>query len=133
MVRFKNRHLLVEFISPSNLKTNLQPNPTPQVNEPSNSAGGVGDIDSENEDDLPILPSIPFMVPLPDQSISLKLGDESGSVIFRAIRTNVVDVFGDEGWGRLASSFKGRLTSPLLILLHIITSSVTNVREESRG
>ena len=37
----------------------------------------------------------------------LNLGDDGGSVIYRAVRGSIQEVYGDEGWGRVASSFKG--------------------------
>lgn len=72
---------------------------------------GDDDGDDDDEDGLPMLPPIPFLVPSTSESERLKLGDEGGSTIYRAIRQNVLDVFGDEGWGRVSSSFKGMSAS----------------------
>lgn len=115
MVRFKNRHLLVEFISPSSLGSSLSKKSVVGANEAisiSIPAGPNPDEVDEDEDDLlPVLPSIPFMVPHTDLSGQLRLGEDGASAVFKAVRTNVLDVFGDEGWGRLASSFKGEVAS----------------------
>lgn len=108
MVRFKNRHILVEFLSPNSITSNIS-NPNLRPNEPSSSTFGADadDLDDDNEDVLPVLPLVPFVVPLPDLSGQLRLGDDGSSAVFKAVRANVLDCFGDEGWGRLASSFKG--------------------------
>jgi ribonuclease P/MRP protein subunit POP5 len=54
------------------------------------------------------IPDIPFLLPpIPDPS-SLKDGEEGGKAIYRAVRDMVQDVFGDEGWGRVSSSFRGQ-------------------------
>jgi ribonuclease P/MRP protein subunit POP5 len=102
MVRFKNRHILVEFLQPSAL--------LPAINTPA-SLTPLSETDSadEDEDFLQQIPEIPFLLPLSniDGSESrLKLGDEGGGAIYRAIRGIVQDVYGDEGWGRISSSFK---------------------------
>lgn len=106
MVRFKNRHLLVEFISSDSLSPNID---SAVISGPNDPAPGPDDDDEDDDDDaLPVLPLVPFAVPHPDLSGQLKLGDDGSSVVFRAVRANVLDIFGDEGWGRLASSFKGQ-------------------------
>ena len=102
MVRFKNRHILVEFLQP-------------HLMDPSFSASSFStpniDLEVEDEEDvLPLIPDIPFLLPLPSVNGAeqrLKLGDEGGGSIYRAIRNLVQEVYGDEGWGRIASSFKG--------------------------
>lgn len=113
MVRFKNRHLLVEFLTPSTDSPSLLPLRTlPVLAHPTEPTEDF----SDGEDELTPIPPLPFLVPHHDPSISrLKLGDEGGGVIFRAIRGIIQEVFGDEGWGRVASSFKGPLSFfPLL-------------------
>lgn len=103
MVRFKNRQILVEFLQPHLL------DPSFSVTPLSNSPQDVEDFEDEDEV-LPQIPEIPFLLPLPGTNgtdARLKLGDESGGTIYRAIRGIVQDVYGDEGWGRIASSFKG--------------------------
>lgn len=108
MVRFKNRHILVEFLQPSLLSPSFQsssPLQPPLTDD--------YDDDDEDEGMLQQIPEIPFMLPLSSldgTKGSLKLGDEGGSAIYRAIRSVVQDVYGDEGWGRISSSFKGELT-----------------------
>jgi len=104
MVRFKNRHILVEFLQPSSLSPAFD-TPT-SLSEPTE----LETLD-EDEDFLQQIPEIPFLLPLPGSDGSqskLKLGDEGGSAIYRAIRGIVQDVYGDEGWGRISSSFKGK-------------------------
>lgn len=123
MVRFKNRHLLVEFVSPASFTPNIGTSPTGANNPP---ALGPDDIDDDNEDVLPVLPLLPFVVPHPDLSGQIKLGEDGASVVFRAVRANVLDCFGDEGWGRLASSFKGGLYCVILSLYQAWSYSVLN-------
>lgn len=107
MVRFKNRHLLVEFISTDQLQSNISSS-IPGLSHPIPHLPNTDDLEEEEDDvDLPILPSLPFMLPISDQSKQLRLGDEGGGVIYKAVRSNVLEIFGDEGWGRLSSSFKG--------------------------
>jgi len=106
MVRFKNRHILVEFLQPSLLAPSFQS--TSALQPPDSD----DDLDDDDEDILQQIPEIPFMLPLSSldgTKGSLKLGDEGGSAIYRAIRSIVQDVYGDEGWGRISSSFKGTL------------------------
>lgn len=95
MVRFKNRHLLVEFIDPSSVST-FPSAPVPPLPE-------LEEFDGEEE--LAQIPDLPFVLPL-DGSQQL-LGEDGSSKIYKAVRGVVQDVFGDEGWGRVASSFKG--------------------------
>jgi ribonuclease P/MRP protein subunit POP5 len=110
MVRFKNRHMLVEFLSPAFCVPNIDDpspgNPNAALPIPTADEGGA---DEDSDDMLPVLPLVPFMVPNPSLSGHLQLGDDGASAVFRAVRANVLDCFGDEGWGRLASSFKGEL------------------------
>ena len=119
MVRFKNRHLLVEFLTPSTHSSTIQLSgrsepsiiPSTPVLDPRISND---DDDDEEDDILSPIPSVPFLVP--NQNIAssqLKLGDEGTGVIFRAIRSIIQEVFGDEGWGRVAASFKGNYQSLL--------------------
>ena len=122
MVRFKNRHLLIEFLSPQSLSSTITiAAPTAQSDLDALNPNGVdnadGDEEEEDDDDdtdLPLLPTVPFLVPITDESTRLKLGDESGSTVYRAIKQNILDVFGDEGWGRVSSSLKG-----MSVLAHI--------------
>jgi ribonuclease P/MRP protein subunit POP5 len=120
MVRFKNRHLLVEFLSPQSLVPTVTisnpagPNDLEemQLNGNADADGGDGEAEDDDEDDgLPLLPTIPFLAPSIGEHERLKLGDESGSTIYRAIKQSLLDVFGDEGWGRVSSSFKGPYNS----------------------
>ena len=103
MVRFKNRHLLVEFL---NLST-CSPTVSGTVSAlPISPTAGFTDPDDE-DDELSPIPPLPFLVPGHDPtSARLKLGDEGGGHIFRVIRSVIQEVFGDEGWARVASSFK---------------------------
>jgi ribonuclease P/MRP protein subunit POP5 len=119
MVRFKNRNLLVEFLTPSALSPTDAISPDTQtasssVSRPAALADDKGDNGiheddwDEDEEDLAPLPRIPFMLPLHGESSPyLNLGNEGGGVIYKALRGVIMDVFGDEGWGRVASSFKG--------------------------
>jgi ribonuclease P/MRP protein subunit POP5 len=105
MVRFKNRHILVEFLQPHLLDPSFaHPVSLPAVDP-------LDELDDfDDEDVLPRIPEIPFLLPLPsiDGSESrLKLGDEGGGSVYRAVRGVIQEVYGDEGWGRMASSFKG--------------------------
>ena len=120
MVRFKNRHLLVEFLQPSSLLPAFGPSPSvpPQLDEKVDGDGNGSDHgdggDGEDDEDDEMLhrqPELPFLVPLPDMDHAqarLKFGDEGGATIYRAVRGVVQEVFGDEGWGRIAPSFKGK-------------------------
>jgi ribonuclease P/MRP protein subunit POP5 len=108
MVRFKNRHLLVEFLQPSQ----LSPSFSAQASLPELEV--LDDNDLDDDDVLPQIPIIPFLLPLPSVDGSeprLKAGDEGGGAIFKTVRGIVQDVYGDEGWGRIASSFKGQKAS----------------------
>ena len=105
MVRFKNRYLIVEFLQPSTS--------TPQIDSsrrsidlPAQEDGESEDDEDEDEDEVARIPNIPFLLPpIPDLKY-LKDGDEGGKGIYRAVRGMVQDVFGDEGWGRISSSFR---------------------------
>ena len=121
MVRFKNRHLLVEFLSPQSLSStfniagqsgqaDLGPNSlADDADEDDNDNDDEDEDDDDGDGELPLLPAVPFLVPTTEEGSRLKLGDESGSVIYRAIKQSILDVFGDEGWGRVSSSFKGMI------------------------
>lgn len=114
MVRFKNRYLIVELLRPSESAPQLFSQPP----EFSSTRAGLekteitGDDDEDDNDDdedvaLARIPDLPFLLPpIPDVS-SLKDSDEGGKSFYRAVRDNVQDVFGDEGWGRVSSSFRG--------------------------
>ncbi|WVQ71061.1 hypothetical protein IAR50_000586 [Cryptococcus sp. DSM 104548] len=121
MVRFKNRYLLVEFLIPGSLNPSLS-SAQPVDFGPSSAEvpTQTGDeSESEDEDELLPIPTLPFMLPavLPE----LKAGDkdEGGQVVYRAIKSLVLSVFGDEGWGRIASSFRVIYHSPLTTLTFI--------------
>lgn len=127
MVRFKNRHLLVEFIDVSA----LSPFPAPaSVGAPRPKRTGVrgveGDEDGDEDDDednkeeddddegldldgpedeVAPLASVPFMAAQP--SSAPLFGEEGTGAIYKAVRATVQAVFGDEGWGRVGSSFRG--------------------------
>ncbi len=103
MVRFKNRHLLVEFLTPSSLLPTLNPIPlakptssdhsTDKLTNSVNPTGRIyenADIKDEGDDDdeygdgdgedgemIPI-PSIPFMIPL-DNDRRLDLSGDGAS------------------------------------------------------
>lgn len=110
MVRFKNRHLLVEFLVPSQLDPALGSQA---------SLGGANNLDPESDDDddediergdpdsLSLAPRIPFLVPGGNGASPPRLSDEGGKTIYDAVKRIVQEVFGDEGWGRLSSSFRG--------------------------
>jgi ribonuclease P/MRP protein subunit POP5 len=103
MVRFKNRYLIVEFLQPSTSTPQLDSNPLPVELQQED------DEESEDEEDeLTRIPIIPFLLPpIPDLK-SLKDGEEGGKGIYKAVRGMVQDVFGDEGWGRISSSFRSK-------------------------
>ena len=113
MVRFKNRLLLVEFLQPSSLTSNITSTKSSSLapfDQADTAKQDEEDVDMDDEDVKISQPTLPFLLPLPsvDGSKSmLGLGDDAGSIIFRAIRSSIQEVFGDEGWGRIASSFKG--------------------------
>ena len=101
MVRFKNRYLIVEFLQPSLSTPQVEFRPPPtEIQE---------DVDEESEDEedeLTRIPIIPFLLPpIPDLK-NLRDGEEGGKGIYKAVRGMVQDVFGDEGWGRISSSFR---------------------------
>ncbi|WVW82158.1 hypothetical protein I302_104164 [Kwoniella bestiolae CBS 10118] len=122
MVRFKNRYLLVEFLVPSTFIPTI-PNPPRHLSE--EEALNFDEDDQHDEEDeeeedeegdvLSPIPKIPFLVP--SSPPALGIGDEQ--VIYKAIRGSVQDVFGDEGWGRVASSFRVIYHSPLTSLTFI--------------
>lgn len=105
MVRFKNRYLIVEFLQPSTSKPQVdsfQQQILPDIEDDSE------DDDDEDEEEIKRIPQIPFLLPpIPDLS-RLKEGEEAGKGIYKAVRMMVQDVFGDEGWGRISSSFRSR-------------------------
>ncbi|EIW72639.1 hypothetical protein M231_06539 [Tremella mesenterica] len=109
MVRFKNRYLLVEFLNPSSLSLLPTTQTTDHKHQP------IDDSDSDDEY-IPVpLPGAVFLYPtLPNGGLGL--GEDGGQVIYRSTRNQIVEVFGDEGWGRVASSFKVIYHSPLTSL-----------------
>lgn len=101
MVRFKNRYLIVEFLQPSTSTPQVESRPPPiEIQDDE-------DEESEDEEDeLTRIPIIPFLLPpIPDLK-NLRDGEEGGKGIYKAVRGMVQDVFGDEGWGRISSSFR---------------------------
>ncbi|OCF55585.1 hypothetical protein L486_07069 [Kwoniella mangroviensis CBS 10435] len=124
MVRFKNRYLLVEFLIPSTLNPTI-PNPTSQLSEEEalnlnlkyTPQQADEEVDDEEDDEMGLsaIPKIPFLVPT-SQPV-LGIGDEQ--VIYKAVRGCIQDVFGDEGWARVASSFRVIYHSPLTTLTFI--------------
>ncbi|WWD09280.1 hypothetical protein V865_007403 [Kwoniella europaea PYCC6329] len=126
MVRFKNRYLLVEFLIPSTLTPTI-PNPTQLSEEealnlyleynPQQAAEEDEDGDDEDDDEIGLsaIPKIPFVVPTSQPALGI--GDEQ--VIYKAVRGCIQDVFGDEGWARVASSFRVIYHSPLTTLTFI--------------
>ena len=130
MVRFKNRYLIIEFLQPSTSTVQLFPQTLGAG--PSSRPLDV-DIDTEQEDDdddeeeglegLARIPEIPFLLPpIPDLA-AMKDGEEGGKSVYRAVRDMVQDVFGDEGWGRVSSSFRGQ-SDPVLLVLYSIPYSL---------
>lgn len=108
MVRFKNRYLIVEFLQPSTSTPQLEIKPLPIEQEEEEESE-----DEDEEDELTRIPIIPFLLPpIPDLK-NLKDGEEGGKGIYKAVRGMVQDVFGDEGWGRISSSFRIIYHSPL--------------------
>jgi ribonuclease P/MRP protein subunit POP5 len=102
MVRFKNRYLIVEFLQPSTSTPQLEFKPLPIEQEEEEEE----EEDEGEEDELTRIPIIPFLLPpIPDLK-NLKDGEEGGKGIYKAVRGMVQDVFGDEGWGRISSSFR---------------------------
>jgi ribonuclease P/MRP protein subunit POP5 len=101
MVRFKNRYLIVEFLQPSTSTPHLEFNRPPvEIQEEEEEES------EDEEDELTRIPIIPFLLPpIPDLK-NLKDGEEGGKGIYKAVRGMVQDVFGDEGWGRISSSFR---------------------------
>ena len=108
MVRFKNRYLIVEFLQPSTSTPQLDfTRPPIQVQEEEDEES------DEEEDELSRIPIIPFLLPpIPDLK-NLKDGEEGGKGIYKAVRGMVQDVFGDEGWGRISSSFRSNSPTAL--------------------
>jgi ribonuclease P/MRP protein subunit POP5 len=104
MVRFKNRYLIVEFLQPSTSTPQLNFNPLPIESQEEEEESE--DESEDEEDELSRIPIIPFLLPpIPDLK-NLKDGEEGGKGIYKAVRGMVQDVFGDEGWGRISSSFR---------------------------
>jgi ribonuclease P/MRP protein subunit POP5 len=104
MVRFKNRYIIVEFLQPS---TSIPQVESIHSHQPIDLEEDSEDDDEDEEDDLHRIPQIPFLLPpIPDLN-RLKEGEEAGKGIYKAVRMMVQDVFGDEGWGRISSSFRG--------------------------
>lgn len=105
MVRFKNRYLIVEFLQPSTSKPQVDSfhhQILPDLEDDSE------DDDDEDEEEIKRIPQIPFLLPpIPDLN-RLKEGEEAGKGIYKAVRMMVQDVFGDEGWGRISSSFRSK-------------------------
>lgn len=122
MVRFKYRHLLVEFIDPSALAP-LPSLPLPSAPPPPTRLGNEDDDDDEWEDggeeELARIPSLPFVLPL---NTSPLFGDEGTGAVYKAVRGMCQAVFGDEGWGRVSSSFKGESAGCVRSLLEVVRS-----------
>ena len=105
MVRFKNRYLIVEFLKPSTSTPQID---SSRLNIPIDLQDDSDDDDDEDEDEIKRILQIPFLLPpIPDLN-RLKEGEEAGKGIYKAVRMMVQDVFGDEGWGRISSSFRSR-------------------------
>lgn len=141
MVRFKNRYLIVELLNPASATLQVDPSssagPSYQPIEVDDDDEDGGD-EEDDADELARIPDTPFLLPaIPDLN-KLKDGDEGGKGIYRATRDMVQDVFGDEGWGRVSSSFRSkpsrympvprnRLT-PSLVVYHSPLTTITLVR-----
>jgi ribonuclease P/MRP protein subunit POP5 len=105
MVRFKNRYLIVEFLQPSTSTPQVEFTRPPIQVQDDEDEHEHEDADDE-EDELTRIPIIPFLLPpIPDLK-NLKDGEEGGKGRYKAVRGMVQDVFGDEGWGRISSSFR---------------------------
>jgi ribonuclease P/MRP protein subunit POP5 len=107
MVRFKNRYVIVEFLQPSAS--------TPQLDHSQRAiAQAIQEDFSDDEDEeedgdtLTRIPDIPFLLPPIPGLGRLRDSDDAGKGIYKAVRGMVQDVFGDEGWGRISSSFRGK-------------------------
>ncbi|ORY29020.1 ribonuclease P/MRP protein subunit, partial [Naematelia encephala] len=130
MVRFKNRFLLVEFLSPSDLvpstSTSASSSTTPSSKPNTSEHLTTSYLDGNDEELIPLVPIVPFLLPRlnPIPQIRGKgdggNGNGDSASIFRAIRGIIQDVFGDEGWGRVASSFK--------VVYHSTLTSITILR-----
>lgn len=92
MVRFKNRYLLAEFLDAGSLVPFPDPIAAPAIDE---------QFHDNDDEALARLPELPFAHLTPP-----RLPDE-GAGLYKAVRQKVQEVFGDEGWGRVASSFRG--------------------------
>lgn len=101
MVRFKNRYLLAEFLDAASISPFPEPPAQPM------------DLDfgfTANDDDDEALARIPE---LPFAHLSPPTLPDEGAGLYKAVRQVVQQVFGDEGWGRVASSFRGELLHSL--------------------
>ncbi|WOO84795.1 Ribonuclease P/MRP protein subunit POP5 [Vanrija pseudolonga] len=121
MVRFKYRNLLVEFLDPGAVAPFPPAPPTLDLDEEDAmngdiAADGDGGAPDDPEDELLPTPAVPFVLPLPEAAAKPLLGDDASSAIFRAIKGSVQAVFGDEGWGRVASSLRVIYSSPYTTL-----------------
>jgi ribonuclease P/MRP protein subunit POP5 len=132
MVRFKNRYLIVEFLQPSTSTPQLEFKPLPIEQEEEEEE----EEDEGEEDELTRIPIIPFLLPpIPDLK-NLKDGEEGGKGIYKAVRGMVQDVFGDEGWGRISSSFRSKSSFPvrhgdgelIIVIYHSPLTSMTLIR-----
>jgi len=132
MVRFKNRYLIVEFLQPSTSTPQLEINRPPIEIQDEESE----DEDEDEEDELTRIPIIPFLLPpIPDLK-NLKDGEEGGKGIYKAVRGMVQDIFGDEGWGRISSSFRSNSSFParhrdgelMIVIYHSPLTSMTLIR-----
>lgn len=110
MVRFKNRYLIVEFLQPSTSKPQLDRSQQRAVDQAVQDDLSDDEDEGDDGDTLTRIPDIPFLLPpIPDLS-RIKDSDDAGKGIYKAVRGMVQDVFGDEGWGRISSSFRGEPT-----------------------
>jgi ribonuclease P/MRP protein subunit POP5 len=110
MVRFKNRHLLVEFLDVSALSAFPPPASVgaPKPEDEDNDSDDDQDIldDAEDEFAPQPTPSAPFMLAQHSTPLFTNPDDATGA-IYRAVKESVQALFGDEGWGRVGSSFRG--------------------------
>jgi ribonuclease P/MRP protein subunit POP5 len=137
MVRFKNRYLIVEFLQPSTSTVQLQP--SQQINLRRIDQENLSDDDEDDEGDtLSRIPEIPFLLPPIPELNRLRDGEDAGKGLYKAVRGMVQDVFGDEGWGRISSSFRGKSSrrspvfsghsSLMAVIYHSPLTSMTLVR-----
>ncbi|CED85273.1 RNase P/RNase MRP subunit POP5 [Phaffia rhodozyma] len=130
MVRFKNRWLLVEFLFPTSQPTSasaslsssspdsfvpVESSPRPSKRtKTTHTKSGLSSDESQDEDgeeeettveeDLlfPALNVLPLLLPPPPNSKTGKRRALDEKSIFLGIKNSVIQIFGDDGWGRVS-------------------------------